>query len=121
MTGHPPTEAEIAAVRERALSADAVVVGTINATRDPAQVRLVAALMETRRPVIVVALRTPFDLAAIPTASPYLATYSLLPDSLVAMAEILVGKIAPAGRLPVPLADLYPRGHGIVGPAGQAA
>ena len=50
----------------RAAGAAAVVVGTIAASADPAQARLVEALLAAGRPVVTVALRTPWDLAAYP-------------------------------------------------------
>ena len=59
------------------------------------------------------ALRTPWDLLAYPDARTYLCTYSVLPDSLEALALALVGRLEPSGKLPVPLGDLYPVGHGL--------
>jgi beta-N-acetylhexosaminidase len=115
VTEQPPTEADIAAVRERAMDdgVAAVVVGTINAVHDPAQVRLVEALLATGRPIVVAALRVPFDLAVYPTAPTFLATYSILPDPLEALAEVLTGRARPEGRLPVAIDDLAPRGRGL--------
>ena len=82
VTSHPPTDDEIAAVRARAFDADVVVVGTIAASADPAQVRLVEALLETGRPVVTVALRTPWDLDAYPRARTHVAAYGILPPTL---------------------------------------
>jgi beta-N-acetylhexosaminidase len=101
VTAQPPTDEEIAAVRERALAADVVVVGTISASSDPAQVRLVEALLATGRPVVTCALRTPWDLDAYPTARTHVVTYGILPPSLEALAAALTGAIPFAGRLPV--------------------
>ncbi len=61
-----PSEAEIAGLRARAGSFDAVVVGTIEAHRRPAQAALVRAIAATGVPTIAVALRTPWDLATYP-------------------------------------------------------
>ena len=63
--------------------------------------------------VITAALRTPWDLLAYPDAGTHLCTYSVLPDSLEALASALVGHFEPSGRLPVPLGDLYTVGHGL--------
>ena len=101
VTAQPPTDEEIAAVRERALAADVVVVGTISASADRAQVRLVEALLATGRPVVTCALRTPWDLDAYPTARTHVVTYGILPPSLEALAAALTGAIPFAGRLPV--------------------
>jgi beta-N-acetylhexosaminidase len=101
VTSHPPTDAEIAAARNLATSAELVVVGTIDAIRDPAQVSLVEALAQTGRPVIAVALRVPFDVNVLPPTVTQVATYSILPESLAALADILVGRARPVGQLPV--------------------
>jgi beta-N-acetylhexosaminidase len=108
-----PSDAEIASVRARAVDANAVVVGTIAAEPGGGQARLVDALLATGRPVVTVALRTPWDLLAYPAAPTHLCTYGILPASLEALAGVLFGRIAPSGRLPVPLGDLYPVGHGL--------
>jgi beta-N-acetylhexosaminidase len=98
-----PDDAAIGAVRARAAAADAVVVGTIAATPGSAQARLVEAILATGTPTITVALRTPWDLDAYPGSRTHLCTYSILPDPLAALADALVGRLVPAGRLPVPL------------------
>ena len=91
----------------------AVVVGTIAAEPGSAQADLVNTLLATGRPVVTAALRTPWDLLAYPDARTHLCTYSVLPDSLDALASALVGRLEPSGRLPVPLGDLYAVGHGL--------
>ena len=101
MTSHPPTDDEIAGVRARAFDADVVVVGTIAASADPAQVRLVEALLETGRPVVTVALRTPWDLPAYPRSRTHVAAYGILAPTMAALAAALTGAIPFHGRLPV--------------------
>ncbi len=61
-----PDAASIAAVRDRAAGAGTVVVGTIDGHRQPAQIELVEALAGTGTPVVAVALRGPWDVAAYP-------------------------------------------------------
>ena len=41
------------------------------------------------------------SLALYPAGVPSICTYSILPDSLDALAAALVGAIVPTGRLPV--------------------
>ncbi len=96
-----PGDAEIAALRGRAGSFDAVLVGTIEAHRQPAQAALVRAIAEGGVPTVAVALRTPWDAAVYPAGIPALATYSILPDSLGALARAFAGEIGIPGRLPV--------------------
>jgi beta-N-acetylhexosaminidase len=103
VTSQPPTTAEIAAILERAAGWDAIVVGTISATAGSPQADLVEALVATGRPVVTVALRTPWDLVAYPSARTHVATYSILPESMDALAGALFGAAAFPGRLPVRL------------------
>ena len=116
VTGHPPSDAEVAGILERAARYDAIVVGTISATAGSAQARLVDGLLATGRPVVTVALRTPWDLAAYPAARTHVCTYSILPESMAALASALFGAAADApfpGRLPVAIEGLARRGHGL--------
>ncbi len=111
VTAHPPTDAEIAGLRERAEGYDAIVAGTISATAGSAQSDLVRALIATGRPVVTVALRTPWDLAAYPEAGTHACTYSILPESMAALAAALFGRqekgqAAFPGRLPVRLGNV---------------
>ena len=96
-----PTDAEIAALRGRTGRFDAVVIGTIEAHRQPAQAALVRALADTGTPTLAVALRTPWDAIVYPAGVPSFATYSILPDSLEALARALAGEIGFPGRLAV--------------------
>jgi len=77
------------------------VVGTIDAIRHPSQLALVGAVAGSGARTIAVALRTPWDIARYPTDVASLCTYSILPDSLDALAAVLAGGIKPEGRLPV--------------------
>ncbi len=96
-----PGDAEIGGLRTRAESFDAVVVGTIEAHRQSRQAALVRAIAETGTPTVAVAMRTPWDAVVYPAGVPALATYSILPDSLEALARALAGEIGFPGRLPV--------------------
>jgi beta-N-acetylhexosaminidase len=101
VVGVAPTASEIAALRERVARFEAVVVGTIDAIRQPAQFELVEAVAAAGRPTVAVALRTPWDVAGYPVGVAAACTYSILPDSLEALAAALAGVIPWAGRLPV--------------------
>ena len=126
VTSHPPTDEEIAGAAARSAGAGAIVVGTIAATADPAQVRLVEALLAAVRgaradgggpgsqpPVVTLALRTPWDIAAYPDADVHVATYGILPPTLEATAAALFGRAPFLGRLPARVAGIAPRGHGL--------
>ena len=67
----------------------------------PRQAALVRAIAETGTPTVAVAMRTPWDAVVYPPGVPAIATYSILPDSLEALARALAGEIGFPGRLPV--------------------
>jgi beta-N-acetylhexosaminidase len=101
VVGIAPNDGEIAGVRAFAEGVDAVVVGTIDAIRQPAQAELVRQVSAVARQAIAVALRTPWDAALYPVEAPAICTYSILPDSLDALAALLAGAITARGHLPV--------------------
>jgi beta-N-acetylhexosaminidase len=80
----------------------------------------VKALASTGVPLVTVALRTPWDLAAYPEAGTHLCTYSILRESMDALAAAIFGRTSgPAGasmfqgRLPVRIAGIAESGHGV--------
>jgi beta-N-acetylhexosaminidase len=113
VTASSPTDAEISALRDWAGGHDLLIVGTISASLDPAQATLVRELAATGVPLVAVALRTPWDLAAYPHVPTYVCSYGILPPSMDALAAALWGATSFRGRLPVTLTGLYPRGHGL--------
>jgi len=69
---------------------------------------------------VVVAVRDPYDIAYLPGVSTYLATYSYSPVAIESAVRVIVGEVAPTGKLPVdipvagdPAAVLFPFGFGI--------
>ncbi|GAA3456147.1 glycoside hydrolase family 3 protein [Dactylosporangium matsuzakiense] len=113
-----PSPALIAQAVAAAQAADATVVTTNNAWSDPTQVALVQALLATGKPVVVVAVGGPYDIAYFPTAPAYLAAYDYQPVSVIAVADVLTGRAPTPGRLPVTIRNpegttvLYPYGSG---------
>jgi beta-N-acetylhexosaminidase len=119
-TGTTPSAAAIAEAVAAAQDADAVVVATYNVTARSSQRTLVERLQATGRAVVAVAVRNPYDVAQLPTVKACLATYCWTDVELRAAARVIAGRVAPRGRLPVPVqrADdpaqvLYPIGHGL--------
>jgi beta-N-acetylhexosaminidase len=102
-----PDAATIAALRARADDTDIAVIGTIDGHRFRSQLDLAEAIASTGTPTIAVALRGPWDVGGYPAGVTALATYSVLPGSLEALAAVLAGDQEPPGRLPVrlPVAD----------------
>ncbi len=114
---HAPARGDIAAALAAAERSTHVVVGTTAALREPAQAGLVDALIGSGRPVVTVSLRSPFDLAAYPRAATHVAAYGLLPPTLAALADALVGRTGFSGRLPAGIPGLHGTGHGIDTPS----
>ncbi|MEV7323723.1 glycoside hydrolase family 3 protein [Streptomyces sp. NPDC093970] len=119
-TGTAPSAATAEQAVAAARGVDAVVVATYNVTADSAQRPLVEQLVATGRPVVAVAVRNPYDIAQLPFVPAFLAAYSWTDVELRAAARVIAGRVAPRGRLPVPVqrADdparvLYPIGHGL--------
>jgi beta-N-acetylhexosaminidase len=108
-----PGEADIAGLGERLATFDVVLVGTFSANLQPAQAALAAAVLGLGKPTITIALRTPWDLLAYPSARTHVCSYGILPPSMEALAAALLGEASFAGRLPVDIDGLYPRGHGL--------
>ncbi|WP_369222881.1 glycoside hydrolase family 3 protein [Streptomyces sp. R39] len=119
-TGTAPSAATVDKAVSAARAADAVIVGTYNVTSGGGQRQLVEQLVATGRPVVAVAMRNPYDVAQLAFVHACLATYSWTDVELRAAARVIAGRVAPRGRLPVPVqrADdptrvLYPIGHGL--------
>ncbi|WP_316776217.1 glycoside hydrolase family 3 protein [Streptomyces sasae] len=119
-TGTEPSAEAVDKAVAAARGVDAVVVGTYNVTAGSGQQRLVQQLLATGRPVVAVAVRNPYDVAQLPAVKAFLASYSWTDVELRAAARVIAGRVAPRGKLPVPVqrADvpaqvLYPIGHGL--------
>ncbi|MGH2464525.1 MAG: glycoside hydrolase family 3 protein [Candidatus Limnocylindrales bacterium] len=106
-----PGDADIADLRVRLESFDLVVVGTFSAHLQRGQAALAEAVLTSGKPTVTVALRTPWDLLAYPTARTHVCSYGILPPTMEALAAALLGEVPFVGRLPVAIAGLYPRGH----------
>jgi len=126
VTGAAPADAAIADAVAKAAGQDAIVVTTMKAwdttvtDKLGGQKRLVQALLATGTPVVVVAVRDPYDIAYLPGVSTYLATYSYSPVAIESAVRVIVGEVAPTGKLPVdipvagdPATALFPFGFGI--------
>ncbi|KND45608.1 glycoside hydrolase family 3 protein [Streptomyces stelliscabiei] len=119
-TGTAPTQAVVDQAVAAAAGKDAVVVATYNVTAAGTQRTLVTRLLATGVPVVAVAIRNPYDVAQLPAVKGYVASYTWTDTEVRAAARVLAGRVAPRGRLPVPVqrADdparvLYPIGHGL--------
>lgn len=110
---YAPADGDIAALLGQMPGHEVIIVGTLNAYDQPGQQALVRRLLQTGLPVIVAALRLPYDLAAFPEAPVYACTYGILEPSMRALADALFGRIAFQGRLPVTIPGMYGVGFGL--------
>jgi hypothetical protein len=116
-----PTESEFRAVRSAIKENPnrTVIVLLAGAALFQEQRRLAQEIVGVRAPVIIVALRHPYDLLPFVSGSgqrqspTLIATYGASPDTLAALAAILRGDKKPAGRLPVELSKFIPLGTGL--------
>jgi beta-N-acetylhexosaminidase len=110
-----PTDGDLARLGERLAGFDLVIVGTMSAHLQPMQAALADVAMASGRPTVTVALRTPWDLLAYPSSRTHVCSFGILAPSMEALADALLGAAPFQGRLPVDIAGLHPRGHGIIG------
>ncbi len=112
-----PGEADVAGLGERLAASDLVDRRDVRPrTSRRRRRRLAAAVLASGRPTVTVALRTPWDLLAYPSARTHVCSFGILPPSMEALAAALLGEAPFVGRLPVEIAGLYPRGHGLAAP-----
>ncbi|CAM3368811.1 glycoside hydrolase family 3 protein [Stackebrandtia soli] len=126
VTAFDPDAAEIEAAVDAASGASAIVVATSTVASNPGQADLVAALSELDAPVIVVAVKEPYDINRLTGVDAYLATYAYTDGALRAAADVIAGELNPTGTLPVSIPDaedpgtpLYELGHGLRYPSSH--
>ncbi|WP_243298864.1 beta-N-acetylhexosaminidase [Bacillus litorisediminis] len=100
---NPPTDEEIEDAVLKAKEFDTVVIGTLTVQDGDQQVRLVEALQKDGNRVIVIATRSPYDLAYFPTIPAYICTYEFTYPALKTAAAAIFGQKNVKGKLPVTL------------------
>lgn len=103
---YAPSEQDTSKVIEQVRAYDLIVMGTINAYAEEKQAEFVRQLLQTGKPVIVIAMRLPYDLAVFPQASTYVCTYGILEPSMRAVAKAVFGHSEMTGCLPVSIPGL---------------
>jgi beta-N-acetylhexosaminidase len=93
-------DAALGALLAQADGAARVIVGTIAADNDPRQAELVRQLIARGHDLVVIAMRTPYDLAAFPMVTTYLCIYGIRQPNTEAAARALFGEIEARGVLP---------------------
>ncbi|MBP3674123.1 MAG: glycoside hydrolase family 3 [Oscillospiraceae bacterium] len=105
VTEPDPGEAEIAAAVAAAAGHTALVVNTYNGHLFSGQMALVEALGRTKLPMVVVALRNPYDLKDLPAHAAGIAAWDYSTMTLEALVPVLAGTKDAPGKMPI---TLYP-------------
>jgi len=120
VTGPKPTATRISEAVAASAGAQQIVITTSAAWNDAGQRALVAALVATGKPVLVVALRDAYDIAHLDGVQSYVATYSSTTVAVESALRVITGENKARGRLPVDITDpdhpetvLYPFGTGL--------
>ena len=75
----------------------AVVVLTMNAASNPDRLNSSGRCRTTGKPVVVAAVRNPYDIAEFPDVPSYVATYSYKDVALESLTRVLFGEVSPTG------------------------
>lgn len=96
-----PGQEEREIILDKASGYDLVIAGTMSAVQDPEQIQLVNGLLKRHPRVILIAMKSPYDLACFPEARTYVATYEYTYPALVTAARLVFGQEKPMGKMPV--------------------
>lgn len=91
------------AALEAADAAEVTILATRDAYLHPEDSAIVEALAATGRPVMLVALRNPYDLKVLPRTDASIAAYADVPATFEALAGAITGAYGFPGRLPMRL------------------
>lgn len=105
LPAQPSTE-QIALACHLASTADNLTILARNAARNESQAWALKELIKIQPHTVVVAARDPYELNLTKDAAACLATFGDPPCSIRALAEVLLGKLTPVGKLPVRLEEV---------------
>jgi beta-N-acetylhexosaminidase len=98
-----PDASAIAAALTMARDVSKVIVTTTDAGFYPGQVELVTELLAKNPKIIIVSVRTPYDISVLPDAPTVLSAYGGNLPAIQAIADVLMGNSEAFGVLPVTL------------------
>jgi beta-N-acetylhexosaminidase len=98
---NPPSDEEIENVLEQAATYPKIIVGTVTSSPCNKQQELIKRLYDLGKQLIVVATRSPYDLAYIPDVPVYIASYEASIPALQIVAKTIYGLESVEGKLPV--------------------
>ena len=95
------TDNEISCVKEKIKEYDAVIVGTCNALLYDGQQKLLDEIFDSKKPVIVVAMDSPYDIEVAQQAQTYICTYGVAAESARMAAKVICGELEGSAKPPV--------------------
>lgn len=98
-----PSPDQIRQAYSLASEADFIVIGSYNSHLKPQQKQLIKELITLRKPLVLMTLRNPYDIADFPEIGTCLALYDYHKASIVGGIQVLLGKALAEGKLPVTL------------------
>ncbi|WP_408006641.1 beta-N-acetylhexosaminidase [Pseudalkalibacillus sp. A8] len=101
-----PDQSEIDFMKFLANSADTIIVGTLSATRSEGQKRMMSDMLNLNKPLIHIAMRSPYDLGLFPEADVSVATFEFTTPALRLAVHSLFGLEKVSGTLPVSIQDM---------------
>ena len=116
------SDAEVQKTIESAARADVIIVSMYGRVRSGQAgsvalpkpgARALNALLDRPRPLVGISFGNPYLLMNFPKLPAYLVAYGDMPSLQRSAANVLLGKIAVTGRLPISLPGLYTHGAGI--------
>lgn len=96
-----PDSEEIAAIVRRAKDASCIVLNTSSALRNSGQLILMLALGKLRKPMLVAALREPYELRYLPKNAAGIAAWEYSTHTIAAVAHCLTGQLECKGTMPL--------------------
>jgi beta-N-acetylhexosaminidase len=98
-----PDADAIAAALNMVRGVHKIILATTDADTYDGQVKLITQLLVTNPNVVIVSVRTPYDIRVLPDVPTVLAAYGGNPPTLQAIADVLLGRSKASGVLPVEL------------------
>ena len=98
-----PGEDDYQKTLQAAYAADVTLLLTMRALGNRHQTAMMQRLVDSGRPLVGIAVHTPYDLLACPQLQTYLTTYEYTRPALTAAIRVLFGEIQAKGHLPITL------------------
>jgi beta-N-acetylhexosaminidase len=96
-----PDSEEIASIVRKARNASCIVLNTSSALRNSGQLILMLALGKLKKPMVVIAMREPYELRYLPKHAAGIAAWEYSTRCTAAIAHCLTGQLRCTGRMPL--------------------